>query len=490
MTTQTQNIPPADAIGPEPDAPPREPPAQSEPRKSLRHHLFRGSVWTFVGFGAGNILRLGSTLVLTRLLNQEIYGEMVILYVVMYGLAMFSDIGSGPAIIRDKRGDDPVFLNTAWTIQVVRGFLLWIVGSALALPLGLFYNRPDLYVLLPAMSFTAAIAGFNSTKMFTCERHLALGRLVIVELGQHIAAIIVMIALAITWKSPWVFVFGAIAQNILRSILSHLALPGVPNRFMFNREAYLQLFHFGKWIFMGSALFFIAKQSDRILMTKYVAETTLGIYGIAVQLADTGISLVIQLARGVLLPGLGRVHRENEERVAQAFYRARLRINAVFLPAAGMVITAGNVPIELLFSKGWWQAGWMLQLLGIQAATRILFEPCEQCVVALGHTRYVFITHLTRAAWIVCAIPLGWHFCGVMGVILAVATSEVTVGAILYWALWRHRVLRPMQEVYSLLLIAAGMLAGLGIEWLWQRYGLDFREQLHDFFRGLVARWR
>ena len=43
-------------------------------------------------------------------------------------------VGIGPTIIQNKRGDDPTFLNTAWTLQVVRGFILWLGCLAVAWP--------------------------------------------------------------------------------------------------------------------------------------------------------------------------------------------------------------------------------------------------------------------------------------------------------------------------------------------------------------------
>ena len=83
--------------------------------------LLNGSLWTFFGYGSSQIIRLGSNLVLARLLFPEAFGIMSLVTVVMQGLTMISDLGVGPSIIHSKRGDDPNFLNTAWTIQVIRG---------------------------------------------------------------------------------------------------------------------------------------------------------------------------------------------------------------------------------------------------------------------------------------------------------------------------------------------------------------------------------
>src|SRR5690554_1654660 len=94
------------------------------------------------GYGTAQLLRLASNVILAKLLFPEAFGLMVLVAIFMQGIAMFSDIGILPSIIQNKRGDDPAFLNTAWTIQVIRGVLIWIVACIGAYPYALIYNEP------------------------------------------------------------------------------------------------------------------------------------------------------------------------------------------------------------------------------------------------------------------------------------------------------------------------------------------------------------
>ena len=92
----------------------------NESKRSLKSLALKGSVWTLGGYGIAQLLRLVSNVVLAKLLFPEAFGLMVLVTIFMQGIAMFSDIGIIPSIIQNKRGDDPRFLNTAWTIQVIR----------------------------------------------------------------------------------------------------------------------------------------------------------------------------------------------------------------------------------------------------------------------------------------------------------------------------------------------------------------------------------
>src|SRR6056297_1850851 len=101
---------------------------------ALRARAMRGSMLTIVSFGGQNVLRLGSNLVLTRILFPEAFGLMALVQVFIVGLQMFSDVGIQTSVIRSKRGDDPASLHTAWTFQVLRGVLLWLGCFGIALP--------------------------------------------------------------------------------------------------------------------------------------------------------------------------------------------------------------------------------------------------------------------------------------------------------------------------------------------------------------------
>jgi O-antigen/teichoic acid export membrane protein len=95
-------------------------------RQSLKGRVLSAGVWSLVGFGLNYAIRLGSSLVMTRLLVPQMFGVMAIAQMVLMGLAMFSDVGLTQNIIQSRRGADPIFLNTAWSVQILRGLLLWL----------------------------------------------------------------------------------------------------------------------------------------------------------------------------------------------------------------------------------------------------------------------------------------------------------------------------------------------------------------------------
>ena len=95
---------------------------------TLRKRIIHGASWIMVGHISGQLLRLVSNLIMTRLLVPEMFGVMAIANVIMIGLAMMSDIGIRQHIIQSKHSDSENFLNTAWVVQIIRGIILWFIA--------------------------------------------------------------------------------------------------------------------------------------------------------------------------------------------------------------------------------------------------------------------------------------------------------------------------------------------------------------------------
>src|SRR5260370_33210440 len=93
-------------------------------RVPLKHRALRAGWWTLASYILNLAIRFGSNLILTRLLAPEMFGVMTIAPIIIIGLAMFSDLGLKQNIVQSVRGHDTHFLNTSWTIQMLRGVLL------------------------------------------------------------------------------------------------------------------------------------------------------------------------------------------------------------------------------------------------------------------------------------------------------------------------------------------------------------------------------
>ena len=218
----------------------------------LMSRALRSASLNLFGFGFSQALRLASNLILTRLLFPEAFGIMAMVSVFLMGLAMFSDVGVGPAIMQSKRGDDRDFLNTAWTIQIIRGVSLWLVACALAWPMARYFGEPDLVYYLPVAALTQLALGFLPTRQETAQRHLKVGRVTLLEMATNLIGALAAIGLAWALQSVWALVISGVVAAVAQVVLYDLFLPGERNRLRWEGAAAQELIRFGKWVFLST----------------------------------------------------------------------------------------------------------------------------------------------------------------------------------------------------------------------------------------------
>ena len=431
-----------------------------EPRRgpSLKALALRGSIWTIGGYGASQVLRLGSNLILTRLLFPEAFGLAALVTVFMQGLAMFSDVGIGPAIIQSKHGDDPVFLNTAWTIQVTRGFGLWLFGCLAAWPAAALYAEPRLLQLIPVAGLTALIGGFNSTAMFTANRHFDLRRLTIVNLVSQTLTSVAMVVWAWFVPSVWSLVGGGLIGAVVTAVMSHGYLPGTRCQLLWDRDAAKALFQFGRWIFISTFLTFWAMQGDRVVLGKLVALKVLAVYSIACMLRQVPAQLMRQISSNVLLPAVSRVLRA-EGNNARKVKAARYAFMLVMLPACALLVASGATIVHVLYDSRYANAGELLGVLAAGVWLETVSVSYGTVLLSAGRPRMVAVGVGVRAGLFFALVWPAFHSFGVWGV--ALLTTLVEIGVLLPCMLAARRLGAATPAVDALMTVAVVLLCAL-----------------------------
>ncbi|MEL7460758.1 MAG: oligosaccharide flippase family protein [Pseudomonadota bacterium] len=393
----------------------------------LKNRAIRSSGMTAIRFGGQNFMRLASNLILTRLLFPEAFGIMAIIQVVLSGAAMFSDLGIRSAIVQDKRGNDPAFLNTAWTIQIGRGFLLGLIVAVSAGPIADFYDTPILADLLLVSAFVPVIQGFVSTRMATASRELFLGRMVALHLGSQLIGILVMIAMAWWLETVWALVIGSIVGPLIITVLSHVnsVLPGIKNRILFEKDAFTRLLKFGKYIFLATVAGFFINQGDKAILGKYVTLSELAIYNIAFFLASVPMMLAQTMSQAVLFPLYARRPPSESAENRRKIDRARIMITGVLMCGLALMALIGDWLIRFLYDPRYYDAGPLMILIALAAMPRVIMASYSSLPLAAGDSgRYATVLS-AGALFQLSLVFVGAVYFGVVGVILAPLISAV-----------------------------------------------------------------
>jgi O-antigen/teichoic acid export membrane protein len=385
--------------------------------------------------------------VLARLFSPEFFGLMTLLTTVLVGLTLFSHIGLQDSVIQNPRGDEPVFLNTVWTLQVIRGTGLWLMTILLAWPVALFYKEPRMIALFPVLGFGSAIAVLSSPSLLTLARHMGVGKTSLLELLGQIVNFVVTIVWALIDPSLWALVGGRIAAELARTVASFFILRELRPSFVWDKECVRTLLSFGKWILIGTALTFLATQSDRLILGKLVSIETLGLYGIAFALSDLPRQLIMTFCTRVGFPFIAKFahHPRAEYRAILLKYRSRVLAVGGF--GLILVICTGDQLVFHLYDQRYRAAAWMVGVLAAGLWHTTLYSTLSPAILALSKAHYNAGANLLYCICLFTLIPLGFHYYGLVGAVMGVAVGDLPVYFIVLYAAYRERIGTFLQDV-------------------------------------------
>jgi O-antigen/teichoic acid export membrane protein len=412
------------------------------PEAPLRRRVLQAGGWSMAGYAASQALRLGGNLLMTRLLVPEMFGVMAIAMMVPLILGMLSDCGLQHNIVQSRRGDDPAFLDTAWVVQVLRGFLISLGALLVALavhqaalagmvPAHSVYAAPELPAVIAVYGLSGAILGFQSTRAASALRNFRQKRLVQIELASQCAGLLAMAALGVATRSIWALVAGGLVAALVSTALSHAWMSGHANRWRWERAALRELVDFGKWIFLSSAVYVLAVSGDRLLLGGFVDPQVLGLYAIAALLVGAVEGALHRLFMAVSLPALSEIARHDPARLREVYYRLRVPCDLLLLFLAGLLLAAGQWVIDLLYDARYAGAGGMLQVLGVSliAARYVTAMPVY---VAAGVPRYQTYANVARLVSLYALVPALYWLGGTQAAIWGIALHALATAPFVY----------------------------------------------------------
>lgn len=420
---------------------------------SLKRKAFLGGIWTFAGFGTSQVVRLGGNLVLTRLLTPEFFGVMAVVNSLRIGFALLSDFGIKQSIVQNKKGHDEAFLNTAWTIEVIRGCLLFLACCCFAVPAVKIYGNTNFYWLMPLLGLDALISGLQSTALISLRRKVNVGKEVIFNLAIQITSLAVMIAWALISPSLFSLAAGVIVSSLVRTIGSYLLFADKRNKLLIDKKSAVEIFKFGKWLFVATTLVFLAEQSDRLILGNLLPLEVLGVYSIALNLANMPRQIIKKLANQVIFPVISRRADLSRDKLRVEILHHRQRLLLLFGLLLLPFIICGDQFILAMYDDRYRQATGMLPILALGVWFSVLFNTTNPCLMGIGKPIYGAFSNLLRFLVISIGLIIGFNYGGILGAVLVVSISDLPAYMGIQFGLAREKLLFLSQDVMSTLIL-------------------------------------
>jgi O-antigen/teichoic acid export membrane protein len=386
-----------------------------------------------VGFGwaaaaqvVGMVVKLGSTLALTRLLAPEAYGLIGTAMVVLTTLEWLADLGVVPALLRHPDGGKPEWLLVGWWIGLGRGAGLSVAAFAAAGPLAAWYGKPELFAVLAMLAVRPIVMALRSPGMPELRRRLDGQRLFIDELSQAVCG--TTVAVAVAYSVPdvgaWAIIAGTLAAAGVGVVVSYRLCPLRP-RWYWDAAIAADLAGVGRQVLVNTLLMAAWLNADRLLGPKLLPLEEIGLYAVAWNLAAAAEAF---LTRGTDVY-FSLLTRQPNGPARDCWHRRQSgRILAVAVPLIAAAAVVAGPAVRLLYDPRYHAVGPVLAVLVARLAVRLVGQLDFQFLLANGDIKPATVGYAIGAIVQLVALPALAAFGGI-GLAASVFASTVALTA-------------------------------------------------------------
>jgi O-antigen/teichoic acid export membrane protein len=413
---------------------------------NIRGDLFA----TAFTFSLQALIRLVSSLVLTRVLLPEAYGIITILASVLYVIANTFDTNVNLFIVRDKNAEKPRYLNTAWTMQLSRavlsGAVLFVCAPLIATKI---YDLPSLIVPLRVFSLMFLIGGFESMAFALAIRRKQARLQMYSELAASLLSTSFSIVYCYRYHTFWGMAFGMLINRLIMTVLSYHFYPQLRPRLFIDLAAAREILVYSKFTMPSSFLTLGLTQFDKIVFLRLFDLRLLGIYGLAGNIAGSIETLISKISQAVLYPRCAHNFREHPDTAARRYYTENTKLFAAILAMPAAISGAAHLIITLLYDSRYSEAGSVLQALAIRAVLLALASPAEDLLISAGQFHVILVGNVLRTTWIILGSLIGYHFLGFLGFIYGLSLSGLPPWIYYLWLQKSKGMLIAKYEMYK-----------------------------------------
>ena len=412
--------------------------------EDIKKRALAGTAWLLLFVGSSQVLRLGSNLILAQLLLPETFGLMALVSVFIGGLHAFSNMGIEASLVRSRHAQDEQYRNSAWTLQILRGLIIWASLFILAPIVAGFYEDPRLTALIRVTGLVAVVDGLRATALPMLLRGFKTKTVAGLRVISYGTGLVVMLVWASVSPTVWALVAGNLTSSCVLTVLSHFKNRGIRDRLAWEPAAIAELYTFGKWLLISGVFVFLANNLDRLLLGKLISVEILGVYYIAFMLAMLPVRVMTILTRHVLFPVFAHYARDSKEVLCAQFANIRSAILPVIVFVTSVIMLGGEIFFTELYGAKYHAAGWMSQLLSVLAWIHLLKLNGDRVFTALGNTRAVAQTNFISFVGRLIGPLIGFLAYGLEGFILG-----LVVGALLGYAACQYLLAREGIQVFT-----------------------------------------
>ena len=381
----------------------------------LKGKTIRGGLARLSAQGAGFLLRVGSLMVLARLLEPKDFGLVGMVTAFTGVLNLFRDFGlSSAAVQRTTVTDEQI--STLFWINMLAGTVLGLLLLALAPAIAAFYHEPRLVGVTAVLAAGFIFNGAGVQHSVLLQRQMRFTAMAVIGVGSLIVGTAIAIGGAKAGYGYWALVVMTVSFPLTNTIGLWLTtgwVPGMPHR----RTGIRSMMRFGGTLTLNGLVAYVAYNSEKVLIGRSWGAAAIGLYGRAYQLINIPTDNLNSAVGEVAFSALSRL-QDDPRRLRSYFLKGYSLVMAMTLPITIACFLFANDVVFVLLGPKWKDAVAIFRLLAPTILIFALINPLGWLLFSLGLVRRSLKIALVFAPLIIGGYVMGLPY-GPKGVALA-----------------------------------------------------------------------
>ncbi len=369
------------------------------------------------------IFRLGVTVVLARYLTPYDYGLGAIILTVNEFARVVMGIGIDAKIIQSEQQNLEALCNSAYWLNWVVFFGLFVFQCLVAFPISWFYH--DIRLILPIClsAIPYLIWPIAAVQCALIYRGNQLKICAITNTIQNSISYISSALLAFSGMGVWSIVLPGIIVSPIAVFVYYTSHPWRPTK-GFTTKHWYEILSFGKNLLGVQLLKALRNNLDYLIVGRFLGVKELGIYFFGFN-AGLGISLsAISALNSALFPHLCATRSDWFE-FRKTYLSSLKTISLVIIPLVFLQSGFAPLYVPVIFGQKWIVAIPILILICLSAVPRPFADAASQLLVAIGKPNLDLRWNIIFTGIFAAAMLIGVHWQAI-----GVATSVLLVHVI------------------------------------------------------------
>jgi O-antigen/teichoic acid export membrane protein len=360
-----------------------------------------------------------------------------------------------PALVQSADVDEEQY-NTAWTVGVIRGVVISGLILFMAPLIAQLFAEPRAVNIIRAISLRPLLDAVASVKVADLTRGLNFRALAILRLLEALTNTVVSITLAAP-LGVWALVVGTLSGSSIYLMTSYLFAPHRP-RFSFSRTAGSSLIQFGRWIFLTGLITMAGSYVLRVVISRQLGASELGLYYLAAQLAFMPLEAVSEMVGSVAFPLFARLQADLQ-RVTRVFRAILTGVSALLFPVCILIIILAPTLVQEILGARWEGTVPVIRVLALVSMLGIFGDVVVPILKGVGHPHKVTVLEIVQSSLIIIFV---WFLSGRYGLVgAALAWLPAIIASLILSIIFIQQILwEPFAKLKApmiMIIISSGM---------------------------------